>query len=163
MVIADVGGVRIDSPLHTTAISTAAPVYKEPATLEIQNLEATKPDFTVIFTEDKNGFYINGKNFSMHDDPMLTVRVGSMQHWRIVNSTDEVHPFHIHQIHFLAYSENGLQSDSPEWLDTVNVPYGGTVDLIMDFTDPIIKGMSLFHCHLLSHEDKGMMAKILFE
>jgi FtsP/CotA-like multicopper oxidase with cupredoxin domain len=52
---------------------------------------------------------------------------------------------------------------TPEWLDTVNVPYGGTVDLVMDFTDPIIRGMSVFHCHLLSHEDKGMMAKILFE
>jgi FtsP/CotA-like multicopper oxidase with cupredoxin domain len=32
----------------------------------------------------------------------------------------------------------------------------------MDFTDPIIAGMSVFHCHLLKHEDKGMMAKILF-
>ena len=86
-----------------------------------------------------------------------------MQHWRLVNSTDEVHPFHIHQIHFLTYAENGTQSDSPEWLDTVNVPYRGTVGLIMDFTDPIIRGMSLFHCHILSHEGKGMMAKILFE
>ncbi len=49
------------------------------------------------------------------------------------------------------------------WLDTVNVPYGGSVDVIMDFTDPVIRGMSVFHCHLLNHEDKGMMAKILFE
>jgi suppressor of ftsI len=40
--------------------------------------------------------------------------------------------------------------------------YGSSVDMVMDFTDPIIRGMSLFHCHLLSHEDKGMMAKILF-
>ena len=40
----------------------------------------------------------------------------------------------------------------------VNVPYGnGTVDLITDFTDHLIRGISLFHCHLLSHEDKGMM------
>jgi len=37
------------------------------------------------------------------------------------------------------------------------------LDLIMDFTDPIIRGVSVFHCHLLKHEDKGMMAKILFE
>ena len=51
----------------------------------------------------------------------------------------------------------------PEWLDTVNVPVEGSVDLMMDFTDPIIRGVSLFHCHLLSHEDKGMMAKILFK
>ena len=43
------------------------------------------------------------------------------------------------------------------------VPYGGIVNLVMDFTDPAICGMSVFHCHLLSHEDKGMMAKLLFE
>jgi suppressor of ftsI len=51
---------------------------------------------------------------------------------------------------------------NPVWVDTVNVTYGGSIDLVMDFTDPIIRGMSLFHCHLLNHEDKGMMAKILF-
>ena len=39
----------------------------------------------------------------------------------------------------------------------------GSVDVILDFTDPLIKGMSVFHCHLLNHEDKGMMAKILFK
>jgi FtsP/CotA-like multicopper oxidase with cupredoxin domain len=100
----------------------------------------------------------------MSDGPLLRVKTGSMQHWRIVNATNELHPFHIHQVHFLAYAKNGVPVDTPEWLDTINVLYGdGTVDLIMDFTDPIIKGMSLFHCHLLNHEDKGMMAKILFE
>jgi FtsP/CotA-like multicopper oxidase with cupredoxin domain len=51
----------------------------------------------------------------------------------------------------------------PVWLDTVNVPYGGTVDVVMDFTDPVIKSTSFFHCHLLNHEDKGMMEKVLFE
>jgi len=99
----------------------------------------------------------------MQDEPLLCVRVGGLQHWRIVNSTREIHPFHIHQVPFLAYAENGKQSDSPEWLDTVNVPYSGSVDLIMDFTAPLIRGMSLLHCHPLSHEDKGMMAKIQFE
>src|SRR5438270_185005 len=85
------------------------------------------------------------------------------QHWRVLNPTHELHPFHIHQVHFLAYATNGVRSTSADWLDTVDVPYGGSVDLVMDFTDPVIRGMSVFHCHLLSHEDKGMMAKILFE
>ena len=67
------------------------------------------------------------------------------------------------QVHFLAFLENGRPLPDPQWLDTVNVPVGGSVDVIMDFTDPVIRGMSLFHCHLLNHEDKGMMAKILFE
>jgi len=66
-------------------------------------------------------------------------------------------------VQFLAYAENGARVTTPSWLDTVNVPYGGSVDLIMDFTDPVIRGMSVFHCHLLNHEDKGMMAKILFQ
>jgi suppressor of ftsI len=163
MLIADVGQAHSDASLQTLPRTTGQAVHKELLSSEIRKLETRQPDFTVTFTEDKYGFYINGKKFSMDDDPMLRVRVGSMQHWRIVNSTKEVHPFHIHQVHFLAYAENGAQSASPEWLDTVNVPYEGSVDLIMDFTDPIIRGMSLFHCHLLSHEDKGMMAKILFE
>jgi FtsP/CotA-like multicopper oxidase with cupredoxin domain len=98
----------------------------------------------------------------MNNGPMLTVDVGSLQHWRVVNSTGEVHPFHIHQVHFLVYGVGGQPVKDPIWLDTVNVPGGGSVDLVMDFTDPIIRGMSLFHCHLLKHEDKGMMAKILF-
>jgi FtsP/CotA-like multicopper oxidase with cupredoxin domain len=85
------------------------------------------------------------------------------QHWRIFNATAELHPFHIHQVHFLAYAENGVPISHPAWLDTVNVPYRGSVDVILDFTDPVIKGMSVFHCHLLNHEDKGMMAKILFK
>jgi FtsP/CotA-like multicopper oxidase with cupredoxin domain len=93
---------------------------------------------------------------------MASVRVGTYQHWRIVNETGELHPFHIHQVHFLAYAENGAPLAHPAWLDTVNVPYRGSVDVILDFTDPVIKGMSVFHCHLLNHEDKGMMAKILF-
>ncbi len=94
---------------------------------------------------------------------MRTVDIGSYEHWRVVNNTKEVHPFHIHQVHFLAYAENNVNVGTPSWLDTVNVPAEGSVDLIMDFTDPVIRGTSLFHCHLLKHEDKGMMAKIQFK
>jgi hypothetical protein len=91
------------------------------------------------------------------------VKVGHYVHWRVVNDSHEIHAFHIHQAHFLVYEENGKKVARPEWLDTVNVAAEGSVDLIMDFTDPIIRGMSVFHCHLLKHEDKGMMAKILFQ
>ena len=164
MVIADVGPVTTKSPKRAVPATPGPAVHKPYTSQRIKELEASEPDFIVTFTEDKHGFYINGKKFSMDAQPMLQVRVGSLQHWRIVNATQELHPFHIHQVHFFAFAENGVQSTSPEWLDTVNVPYGlGTVDLIMDFTDPIIRGMSVFHCHLLSHEDKGMMAKILFK
>jgi len=164
MVIADVvSGRHEDSSFHKVPTTTGKPFYKPIGDRQLKTLEASPPDFTVTFTEDKDGFYINGKKFTMDAAPMVTARVGSLQHWRVVNATHELHPFHIHQVHFLAYATNGTLLASPEWLDTTNVPYEGTVDLIMDFTDPIIRGMSVFHCHLLPHEDKGMMAKILFK
>jgi len=58
---------------------------------------------------------------------------------------------------------NGTKLTNPEWVDTADVPYGGSIDMIVDFTNPVIRGMSVFHCHLLNHEDKGMMAKILLK
>jgi FtsP/CotA-like multicopper oxidase with cupredoxin domain len=140
--------------------STRKPDLK---TLDLAAEEKARPRFIVIFTEDKKGFYINGEKFAPDAAPMVRAKVGTYQHWRVVNASAELHPMHIHQVHFLAYAENDKPIVDPLWLDTVNVPYGGTVDVIMDFTDPVIKGMSVFHCHLLNHEDKGMMAKILFE
>jgi FtsP/CotA-like multicopper oxidase with cupredoxin domain len=141
-------------------IDDRPPIYKP---VDVQPLKKTAPDFVVTFTEDENGFYINGRKFSADAAPMTSAQVGTYQHWRIVNASAELHPFHIHQVHFLAYAQNGLPLPDPAWLDTVNVPVAGSVDVILDFTDPAIKGMSLFHCHLLNHEDKGMMAKILFK
>jgi FtsP/CotA-like multicopper oxidase with cupredoxin domain len=147
------------APRRVHSIDDRPPLYRP---IDVEALKKTEPDFTVIFTEDKNGFYINGRKFAADASPMTSARVGTYQHWRIVNQTAELHPFHIHQVHFLAYTQNGVSLPHPAWLDTVNVPYGGSVDVILDFTNPVIKGMSVFHCHLLNHEDKGMMAKILF-
>ncbi len=150
---------NLDSPAEQN-IDSGIPVYKD---LAAKKLEQKPLDFTVTFTEDKNGFYINGAKFATDAPPMTTAHVGTYEHWRIVNATAELHPFHIHQVHFLAYAESGVALQRPVWLDTVNVPVGGTVDVILDFTNPVIRGMAVFHCHLLNHEDKGMMAKILFK
>lgn len=161
MVLADLVQSSSDPPPEQAqAVDDRSPLYKP---INVDRLKKGVPDFTVTFTEDKNGFYINGRKFAPDASPMTTARVGTYQHWRIVNQTGELHPFHIHQVHFLAYAENGVPLEHPAWLDTVNVPYHSSVDVILDLTDPIIKGMSVFHCHLLNHEDKGMMAKILFK
>jgi suppressor of ftsI len=160
MVLADIVPRSAANSTAKIAKSSLKPTFK---TLDLAAEEKAPARFTVAFTEDKKGFYINGEKFTADADPMLRVKVGTFQHWRIVNATRELHPMHIHQVHFLAYAENGRPVAEPVWLDTVNVPYGGTVDVIMDFTDPVIRGMSVFHCHLLNHEDKGMMAKVLFE
>jgi suppressor of ftsI len=166
MVLADIVQPSSDrsssnsQPKPEHAIDYRRPVFKP---VNVDSIKKLAPDFIVTFTEDKNGFYINGRKFAPDATPMTTARIGTYQHWRIVNETAELHPFHIHQVHFLAYAENGVPLAHPAWLDTVNVPYRGSVDVILDFTDPVIKGMSVFHCHLLNHEDKGMMAKISFK
>jgi len=164
MVLADL--VDVTQPSHEIFNASSrppAPLYKPVSSRTITRIEKSPSDFVVTFTEDKKGFYINGKKYGPSDPPMTSVSIGAFHHWRVVNDSHEVHPFHIHQVHFLAYAVNGRPLSQPEWLDTVNVPVEGSVDLMMDFTDPIIRGVSLFHCHLLSHEDKGMMEKILFK
>ena len=152
---------KSDSALEEVEMGHRSPLAYD--TVDTGKLEQSPPNFIATFTEDKNGFYINGAKFATDAPPMTTARVGTYERWRIVNATAELHPFHIHQVHFLAYAENGVVLQRPVWLDTVNVPVGGTVDVILDFTNPVIKGMAVFHCHLLNHEDKGMMAKILFK
>jgi FtsP/CotA-like multicopper oxidase with cupredoxin domain len=162
MVLADIASAKTAAP---PAAAAAIPSRPSPASVpvDVQAIEGKPPAFTLVFSEDKNGFYINGLKFALDAAPMVRAKVGTYQHWRIVNNSREIHPMHIHQVHFLAFSENDRVVDDPRWLDTVNVAVGGSVDVIMDFTDPVIRGMSVFHCHLLNHEDKGMMAKILFE
>jgi len=142
------------------------PIDKQPPVrriVDVAPFEKKPFDFTVNFTEEKSGFYINGEKYQPDAKPMTEARIWTYQHWRIVNSTQEIYPMHIHQVHFLAYAIDGRAIPFPVWLDTVNVSVGGDVDVVMDFTDPVIRGMSVFHCHLLNHEDKGMMVKILFQ
>ena len=162
MVLADVTDAPESANASPLVAAPGPPVYRLVAPSRLAALERSTSEFAVTFTEDKQGFYINGHKYAPDDKPMVTVAVGDYHHWSVVNRTREVHPFHIHQVHFLVYAQDGAPLRSAEWFDTVNVAPGGQVDIVMDFTDPIIRGLSVFHCHLLQHEDKGMMAKILF-
>ena len=121
---------------------------------------------TVVFSEGPKHFRINGKIFSINDPPMYVVHTGTTEEWHVDNVTSEVHDFHIHQIHFLLQKVNGVKLPHPYWADSVVLPHRrangqpGSVDMLMNFMDPKIKGMFVFHCHILDHEDHGMMAKI---
>jgi len=162
MILADVVSTR-SAPARTADVPLVASGAPAVSVTRVEQVKHEPPAFTAVFTEGEHRFYINGRQFSPDDPPMIRAKVGEFQRWRIVNNTREIHPFHIHQAHFLAFLENDRPIRDQSWLDTVNVPVGGSVDVVMDFTDPVIRGMSVFHCHLLNHEDKGMMAKVLFE
>jgi FtsP/CotA-like multicopper oxidase with cupredoxin domain len=118
-------------------------------------------------------FYITeeGKNPTPFDPsstaPNIVVKQGDVEDWIIENRSTELHAFHIHQIHFELMDWLGMPVNEPFLRDIVNVPYynGRTlqypsVRLRMDFRDPNTVGTFVYHCHLLEHEDGGMMGTV---
>jgi FtsP/CotA-like multicopper oxidase with cupredoxin domain len=102
--------------------------------------------------------------------PNIIAKQGTVEDWIIENRSSELHAFHIHQLHFMLVDFHGKPANEPFLRDTVNVPYYNgraleypSVRLRMDFRDPNTVGDFLFHCHLLEHEDGGMMGLIRVE
>jgi FtsP/CotA-like multicopper oxidase with cupredoxin domain len=102
--------------------------------------------------------------------PNIVVKQGTVEDWIIENRSSELHAFHIHQLHFMLLEYRGKPVNEPFLRDTINVPYYDnkalafpSVTLRMDFRDPNTIGDFLYHCHLLEHEDGGMMGLIRVE
>lgn len=100
----------------------------------------------------------------------IVVKQGDVEDWIIENRSTELHAFHIHQIHFELLEYSGTLVNEPFLRDTINVPYYNgralqypSVRLRMDFRDPNSVGTFVYHCHLLEHEDGGMMGTIRVE
>jgi FtsP/CotA-like multicopper oxidase with cupredoxin domain len=108
------------------------------------------------------------KMFDMNSGiPDIVAQQGTVEDWIIENRSQELHAFHIHQLHFLLLDYSGRLVNESFLRDTVNVPYYDghsltypSVRLRMDFRDPNTIGTFVYHCHLLEHEDKGMMGMI---
>jgi FtsP/CotA-like multicopper oxidase with cupredoxin domain len=104
------------------------------------------------------------------DVPNIVAKQGEVEDWIIENRSTELHAFHIHQIHFLLLDWSGVPVDEPFLRDTINVPFFNgrsltypSVRVRMDFRDPNTVGTFVYHCHLLEHEDGGMMGLIRVE
>lgn len=119
---------------------------------------------TITFSEsdDPDAYYIDGKTFDHHRVD-TTVKLGSVEEWSLVNASDEMHTFHIHQLDFQVTELNGKPVEFIGYQDNVNMPSNSTIKIILPFTDPVIVGKFVYHCHILRHEDKGMMATIVVE
>jgi suppressor of ftsI len=114
---------------------------------------------TIVFSEDdaENKFFINGRQFNHHGIDER-VKLGTVEEWRILNRTSEQHPFHIHVDDFEVLSVNGRAYHPQGEQDTVPLPAHGSVVVRLAFTD--YTGRFVFHCHILNHEDNGMMATV---
>jgi blue copper oxidase len=109
------------------------------------------------------GFTINGVSMDM-GTINETVKLGAVEEWRIINESPMTHPFHIHDVQFLVRERNGAPPPPHErgWKDTVQVRPQETVSILAHFTDyadPVHPYM--YHCHILEHEDRGMMGQFV--
>ncbi|WP_237770079.1 multicopper oxidase domain-containing protein [Ornithinimicrobium sp. CNJ-824] len=103
-------------------------------------------------------FTIDGRSF----DPDRTdqqVRLDTVEEWTIGNVGPLDHPFHLHVWPMQVMDVDGRRPEEPLWLDVVNVPAGGTVTVRIRFAD--FGGRTVYHCHILDHEDLGMMGTIV--
>ena len=171
------------APLHSTlaatpgsAIAAALPWLGDVAPARVRRLyfseklqDPNNPNSAVEFY-----ISVDGQTPAVFDPasdtPNIVVKQGDVEDWIIENRSNELHAFHIHQIHFLLMDWSGTPVNEPFLRDTVNVPYFNgrmlqypSVRLRMDFRDPNSIGTFVYHCHLLEHEDGGMMGLVRVE
>lgn len=99
-------------------------------------------------------FLLNGQQFD-HDRVDIQTQVGQVEDWEITNHGMTSHPFHIHVNPFQVIDRNGTPKPFRAWKDTVNINPGEVVRLRTRYND--FAGKTVFHCHILDHEDSGMM------
>lgn len=102
-------------------------------------------------------FVIDGQSFSA-DRITADPRSGTTEDWVVTNNSMMDHPFHLHVWPFQVIGRSGGGALDPGWRDTVNVPTGESVTLRIPFED--FTGKTVMHCHILDHEDLGMMANV---
>lgn len=82
-------------------------------------------------------------------------RLGATEIWQLENVVGMDHPFHLHGFQFQVLDRDGVAEPFPSWKDVVDVPKHQTVRIIVHYTD--YPGKWMYHCHILDHEDHGMM------
>ena len=153
--------------LRFTVAGQAAASARVPAlTGAYEDLSQVAPDRTRTVVLQMSGmggmgsggmsFLIDGRQF----DPErvdIRARLGTVEEWTLRNASTMDHPFHLHVWPFQVMAQ-GQGTATAGWKDVVNVPAGGSVRIRMRFAD--IPGRTVYHCHILDHEDLGMMGVI---
>jgi FtsP/CotA-like multicopper oxidase with cupredoxin domain len=120
---------------------------------------------TAVFSETNqgNGVYeINRRTFT-NQEVTYTPKLGTVEEWTVLNTSREIHPFHIHVNDFQVMSVNGRPSTARSLQDTVPLPImtrGVPGRVVIRMRIQRFTGKYVFHCHILGHEDLGMMAVV---
>jgi len=153
-----VGGQAWDGPDH--------PGVDSSATLTDLSLVSVPPALhrNIVFGQDNSvaegefgRFTINGHAWNPEYSEW-TSTLGTTEEWLITNETEQDHPFHVHVNPFQITKINGSAVPFEGSRDTAIVPRFGSLTVRTRFTD-FAGGPILMHCHILDHEDMGMMAR----
>lgn len=117
---------------------------------------------TIRLTQSPPRFFVDGALFHDHKGmagPTFVVGLNTVEEWKIANDSPEWHNFHIHINDYQVVRRDGKEVEGqPEWADSIAIPPGKTITLRLPFDD--FAGTFVFHCHVLVHEDHGMMAVV---
>lgn len=146
-----------------TVQGTAAGLDEPPATLgDVVDLSVPQDagEQEIELAEQENpggfpGFFVNGDAFP--DVPPIRARSGEVEVWRVYNSTEMDHPFHLHGMFFRVLDVDGDAPAHDGWKDTVNVPRKQTLRLGVRYGEA---GTWMYHCHILEHAERGMMGEV---
>lgn len=153
-------GVAAPTPLMRFSVDAPGD-YRVPT--ELASIEALDPAAAtrrrrLVLGEDMAAvrFYIDGRMFDPNRSDIVA-KLDTLEHWEIVNDTGMDHPMHLH-VHPFQVLAPGARQSQRAWKDVVNVPAGGSVELLVPFRD--YAGKTVFHCHIVEHEDYGMMSVV---
>jgi len=133
-----------DAPVSPVAIPA---VLRKVAALDTNAVTAVR---TVVFSQG----LINGKLMDMARVDVST-KVGATEIWEIENIVGMDHPFHLHGFQFQVLDRDGVPEKYRAWKDMLNIPKHSAARIIVRYDD--FPGKWMFHCHILDHEDHGMM------
>lgn len=148
---------KLPEPSREYPVITEKDVVKYRKFVFAEKFHRTDLLFGVAFT-------INGKLYDEMDCETAPV-VGTCEEWRIENAHDEIHPFHLHENSFQVIAINDQPVNPVQIADTYMVPprinplQNGSITVRIRFWQWY--GKTVFHCHVLPHEDTGMMQNIL--
>jgi suppressor of ftsI len=125
---------------------------------------ARRRTLTYSSSPDRKVFMIDGHVMAENRIDQ-TVKLGDTEEWTILNTDQQYHSFHIHQTPFLVTEVNGVRQNEDSLRDTFSLLPAtdagpGVLKVVIPFTDPVIVGRFVYHCHAVDHEDKGMMGVI---
>jgi FtsP/CotA-like multicopper oxidase with cupredoxin domain len=146
---------NVPRDLLTLAYSDAKPVKPVaiPASLRyIAPIDTSLATVRRVFVLQQG--FINGK---LHDMNRVDekAKLGAVEIWQVENLVGMDHPFHLHGFEFQVLDRDGVPEPFTSWKDTMNVPKHSTARFIVRFAD--FAGKWMYHCHILDHEDHGMM------